>query len=68
MQSFENKPLTNKEMSPRAVDKDDRVGLNCISRGGKSVVYCSFSHSFLGVNLAVILIALLRGTFQFEEV
>lgn len=68
MQSFESKLLTNKEMSPRVVHKDDRVGLNCISRGGKSVFYCFFSHSFLGVNLAVILIASLRGTFQFEKV
>lgn len=30
--------------------------------------YCYFSRSFLGVNLAVILIALLRGTLQLEEV
>lgn len=68
MQRFESKPLTCKETSPRVVDKDDRVGLNCISRDGKSVFYCSFSHSFLGVNLTPILIALLRGTLQFEEV
>lgn len=67
MQSFGSKPLTNKEMSPKAEDKDDRVGINCISRGGKSMFYCMFSHSFLGVNLAAILIALLRGTFQFED-
>jgi len=66
MQSFENKPFTNKEMSPRSMDKDNEVGLNCISRGRKSVFCCSFSHSFLGVNLVAILIALLRGTFQFE--
>lgn len=49
------------------VYKGDRVGLNCISRGDKLVFYYFVSHSFLGVNLAVILVALLRGTLQFQE-
>lgn len=53
----------NKGISPKAVDKGDRIGLNCISRGGKSLIYCFISHSFLNRNLSVILIALLRGTF-----
>lgn len=57
MQRFESKTLKNKETSPRAEDKNDGVGLNCVFRGGKSVFYCFFSHSFLGANLTVILIA-----------
>lgn len=50
------------------VYKGDRVGLNCISRGDKIVFYYFVSHRFLRVILAVILVALLSGTFQLEEV